>query len=160
MKRLALLIAWLLIAPLQPCLAENLPAAAFVKSLYGEPTPEGYYQQTLNIFLPEARELYVSARLRAALAEMDKRTPEGDAPDLDFDAVSAGNDPDVRDLKISVESESADKAVVIADFQPHQDAGRTVLRFLLVREGGGWKVDDIIASGKANWRISEIVAGH
>jgi hypothetical protein len=52
-----------------------------------------------------------------------------------------------------------ERAVVIADFVSHRDMVRTVLRYLLVRENGGWKVDDIIASGKNEWRVRKLVRG-
>jgi hypothetical protein len=65
----------------------------------------------------------------------------------------------VHDLHIKTESESGTRAVVIADFVSHQDAVRSVLRYLLVREDGGWKIDDIIASGKNDWQASKIIKG-
>ncbi len=102
---------------------------------------------------------YLSKRLRDAVADMEKRTPEGDVPNLDFDVVSDSQDPDVRDLKISTESESAERAVVAADFLSHDEKERTVLRYELAREGGAWVIDDVSASGKSHWRISEIIAG-
>jgi len=97
--------------------------------------------------------------LRAAIDAMDRRTPKGDAPDLDFDPISSGNDPNFHDLRITVESEQAARAVVIADFVSHQDKVRTVLRYLLVRENDGWKIDDIIASGKNEWRVRKLIRG-
>jgi len=41
--------------------------------------------------------------------------------DLDFDPISSGNDPNFHDLRITVESEQAARAVVIADFVSDQD---------------------------------------
>ena len=80
-------------------------------------------------------------------------------PNIDFDVVSDSQDPDVHDLKITTESESAEKAVVVADFKSHDDTERTVLRYELVQEDGAWKIDDVAASGKSHWRVSEIIAG-
>jgi hypothetical protein len=122
--------------------------------------PGGNYDDgTSVIFDPDTRKRFLSKRLRAAIAAMLKRTPKGDAPDLDFDPVVAGNDPSVHDLKIATESAGPTQAVVIADFQSHGDTERTVLRYLLVKEGGAWKVDDIIAIGKDKWQVSKIIAG-
>lgn len=123
--------------------------------------PGGTYDDgTSVVFDPVTRKRFLSRKLRASIAAMLKRTPKGDAPDLDFDPVAAGNDPSVHDLKIKTESESATQAVVIADFQSHQDKERTVLRYLLVREPDGWKVDDILSVGKDKWQMSKIIAGH
>jgi hypothetical protein len=112
------------------------------------------------IFADEAnRKRFLSHGLRAAIDAMDRRTPKGDAPDLDFDPISSGNDPNFHDLRITVESEQAARAVVIADFVSHQDKVRTVLRYLLVRENDGWKIDDIIARGKNEWRVRKLIRG-
>jgi len=105
------------------------------------------------------RKKFCSRRLQDALRAMEKRTPEGDAPDLDFDPITNSNDPNVNDLRLKTESETPTRAVVIADFRSHQDKARTVLRYALVREGG-WKIDNIIASGKNEWNLIRIVAGH
>lgn len=101
---------------------------------------------------------FLSRRLRAAISAMLKRTPQGDAPDLDFDPVVSGNDPSVHDLRIKTESNTGTRAVVVADFLSHQDTERSVLRYILVRDNG-WKVDDIVASGKNEWRVSKIIEG-
>jgi hypothetical protein len=159
-KGLILLIASILAASLGAAFARESPAA-FVTALYGEAGPHGQYEQPLSLTVEASmREAYLSKALRAALAEMDKRTPEGDAPDLDFDPVSNSNDPSVHDLKIETEAESARQATVVADFRSHQDTTRCVLRYLLVWEDSAWKADDIISVGKTPWRLSEIVRGH
>lgn len=143
-------------------LAGDETSGDFVAEIYrAAGGPGGDYNDGTSVFFdPATRKRFLSKRLRAALRAMEKRTPKGDAPDLDFDPVVAGNDPSVHDLKIKRASENAMQAVVIADFQSHDDKERTVLRYLLVREGEGWKVDDIIATGKDNWQVSKIIAGH
>jgi hypothetical protein len=123
--------------------------------------PGGNYDDGTSVFFdPATRKRFLSKKLQAAIAAMLKRTPKGDAPDLDFDPVTAGNDPSVHDLKISTESQSGTNAVVIADFQSHDDKERTVLRYLLVRENGEWRVDDIVMAKKDAWPVSKVIAGH
>jgi hypothetical protein len=90
---------------------------------------------------------------------MEKRTPKSEVSDLDFDPVSASQNPSVQDLKIRTESTTAGQAVIIADFRSHQDAERIEQRYTLLREDGGWSVDDITAQGKDGWQVSKIVAG-
>jgi hypothetical protein len=159
MKAQILFIVSLFAAFVAPAFAQESPAA-FVTALYGQAGPQGQYQQPLGITVGDSmREAYLSKKLCAALAGMDKRTPKGDAPDLDFDPVSNSNDPSVHDLKIKTETESATQATVVADFRSHRDTARSVLRYLLVQEGGGWKVDDIVSAGKSPWRLSKIARG-
>ena len=160
MFRIALLIASLFMASFGAVFAEAEGPAALITEVYGVAEPSGHYQQPLAIFVQASlRERYLSKRLCAALADMDKRTPAGDVPNIDFDVVSDSQDPDVHDLKITTASESAVKAVVVADFKSHKDSERTALRYELVQEDGAWKIDDVAASGKSHWRVSEIIAG-
>ena len=160
MVRRALSIAVLLITGLGTALAQDRNPAAVVAEIYGSAGPSGHFQKPLAIFADAAlRPHYLSSRLQAELADMDKRTPAGDVPNLDFDVVSDSQDPDVQDLKIAAESESASEAVVVADFKSHKETERSSLRYELVREDGAWKIDDVEASGKRHWRVSEIIAG-
>ncbi len=160
MVRNAFVIAALFMASFGAAFAGEGNPAALITEVYGVAGPSGHYKEPLAIFVEAPlREKYLSKRLRAALADMDQRTPEGDVPNIDFDVVSDSQDPDVRDLKIATESESAGQAVVVADFKSHDDTERTVLRYELVREDGAWKINNIAASGKSNWRASEIIAG-
>lgn len=122
--------------------------------------PSGDASDGASIFFDEAnRKRFLSRRLRAAFMAMLRHTPKGDAPNLDFDPVTNGNDPSFHDLHIKTESENSAGAVVIADFVSHQDTVRTVLRYFLVRENGGWKVDDIVAGGKSEWRLNKLIEG-
>jgi hypothetical protein len=160
MIRGALLMMSLFTASFGVAFAEARGPAALITEVYGAAGPSGHYQQPLAIFVEaRLREQYLSKGLRAALAEMDKRTPEGDIPNLDFDVVSDSQDPDVHDLKIATESETPEKTVVVADFKSHDDTERTVLRYDLVQEDGAWKINNVEASGKNHWRISDIIAG-
>jgi len=160
MVRSTVLIASLLVAAFGAAFAEAGGPAALITEIYGAPKPTGHYQQPLAVFAEASlRVRYLSKRLQRALAEMDKRTPAGDVPNLDFDVVSDSQDPDVHDLDIATESEGASEAIVVANFKSHDDPERSVLRFELVREDGVWKIDDVAAAGKNHWRVSEIIAG-
>ena len=35
-----------------------------------------------------------------------------------------------------------------------------MLRYLLVRESGEWRVDDIVPAKKDAWPVSKVIAGH
>jgi hypothetical protein len=131
--------------------------AAIYKAAAG---PGGKYDDGISVFFdPGSRRRFLSKNLQAELKVMEKRTPKGDESDLDFDPVCACNDPSVEDLKITTESQNDTQAVVVADFQSHDEKDRIVLRYLLVKENGAWKVDDIISTGKDKWQVRKIVTG-
>jgi hypothetical protein len=131
--------------------------AAIYKAAAG---PGGKYDDGASIFFdPGSRKRFLSKNLQVELKAMEKRTPKGDEPDLDFDPVCACNDPSVLDLKVTTESQTDNQAVVVANFQSHDEKDRIMLRYLLVKENGAWKVDDIISTGKDKWQVSKIVTG-
>jgi hypothetical protein len=122
--------------------------------------PGGKYDDgTSVVFDPVTRRRFLSKKLQAEIGTMLKRTAKGDEPDLDFDPVCACNDPSVEDLKITSESETDTQAAVGVTFHAHDEKDPIVLRYLLVKEGGVWKVDDIISTGKDKWQVSKIVTG-
>ena len=154
-NRRLLLTSLMLLAVPGRASARNDDPGDVVAEIYWAVGPEG----DASIFFDEAmRKRFLSRHLRATISAMLKRTPEGDAPDLDFDPVVNGNDPSVHDLRIKTESNTGRRAVVVADFLSHQDTVRSVLRYHLVREDG-WKVDDIVASGKNEWQVGKIIEG-
>lgn len=158
-----MLLASLILLPMRaPALSRDERSSDVVVEIYRTAGgPSGDASEGASIFADEAnRKRFLSRGLRAALAAMLRRTPVGDAPSLDFDPVTNGNDPSFHDLHIKTESESSARAVVKADFLSHRDTVRTVLRYFLVRENGAWKVDDVVASGKSEWRVKKIIEGY
>lgn len=141
--------------------AADQTAADVVTAIYRAAAgPGGKYDDGTSIFFDAAtRKRFLSNKLQADFAAMIKRTPKGDEPDLDFDPVCACNDPSVEDLKIAIESVNGAQAVVIASFKAHDEKERIVLRYLMVKEAGTWKVDNIISTGKDKWDVSKIVTG-
>jgi hypothetical protein len=161
LSRRSLLVGVALAAASRTTLAAGDSPSDVVAAIYRAAAgPGGKYDDGTSIFFnPAARKRYLSKKLQADFATMIKRTPKGDEPDLDFDPVCACNDPSVQDLKITTESESATQAVVIAGFQAHDEKDRITLRYVMVKEGDAWKVDDIISTGKEKWDVSKIVTG-
>jgi hypothetical protein len=122
--------------------------------------PGGKYDDGNSVFFDSAaRKRFLSKNLQAELRAMEKRTPKGDEPDLDFDPVCACNDPSVEDLKITTDSQTDAQAAVIVTFRAHDEKEPIVLRYPLVKENGAWKVDDVISTGKDKWQVSKIVTG-
>jgi hypothetical protein len=141
-------------------LSPKASPAALVAAIYRTASGiGGHYAHSISIVVdPRARAHYLSERLQGELKAMDARTPAGDIPDLDFDPVTAGQDPDVRALTIAPERESAGQAAVRVQFHRAGEANKPiVLRYTLTRESGGWRVDDIAEMGKSGWRLSAIL---
>jgi hypothetical protein len=145
----------------RPALAAGDSPSDVVAAIYKAAAgPGGKYDDgTSVVFDPKTRRQFLSRKLQAEIAAMLKRTPKGDEPDLDFDPVCACNDPSVENLKITTDGENDTQATVIATFQSHDEKEPIVLHYLLVKEGGAWKVDDILSTGKDKWQVSKIVTG-
>jgi hypothetical protein len=141
-------------------LPREAPPAAVVAAIYRTAAGiAGDYSHSISVLAdPRGRAHYLSDRLQADLKAMDGRTPAGDAPDLDFDPISASQDPDVRALNIAFEGETAREARVRVQFH-RAAAGNApvVLRYSLTRGEKGWRVDDIAKPGKGGWRLGAIL---
>lgn len=161
MSRRNVLSVLLLAAAGAGAFADGKTPGDFVAEVYRAAAgPGGKYDDGTSVFFDSAaRRRFLSKKLQTALRAMAKRTPKGDVPDLDFDPVCACNDPSVEDLKITTQSSSATDAVVMVDFAAHDEKDRIVLRYLLVKEDGAWKIDDVISEGKDKWQVSKIIAG-
>lgn len=145
-------------------LSPEAPPEAVVAALYrAAGGVGGDYSHPISIFAdPLGRATFLSTGLREALDAMDKRTQPGDVPDLDFDPVTSSQDPNVRDLKIVAERQETgkgeDKAAVRVSFGRSGDKSKPItLRYWLVRQSDGWRIDDIANMGKDAWRIGAIL---
>jgi len=109
-----------------------------------------------------AKAKYLSKSLIALWAKADAHTPKGDVGPVDFDPVTNSQDPDVKSFKVTADKIDADKAAIAVTMTGHR-ARKTpaddVVHYDLVREGGGWKIDDIkgSADGEA-WSIRGMLA--
>ncbi len=99
-----------------------------------------------------------SRRLQALIDTDAKDTPEGEAGKIDWDVFVDGNNWELSDQKIALVSKTGTRAQVRAKFdsfkKPHD------MIFDLVREDGGWLIDDIRAAKKGGrWTMSKILTG-
>ena len=108
-----------------------------------------------------AKAKYLSKSLIALWAKADAHTPNGDVGPIDFDPVSNSQDPDIKSFKVNAEKLEADKAtiaVTLTSAEAARKPGDEVVRYELVREAGGWKIDDI--KGKSDgepWSIRDML---
>lgn len=108
-----------------------------------------------------APEQFYSARLRGLIAENLRRHTadaagplDNAAPDvLDFDPFIEGQHSLLLDLKLGEPVVQGERATSIVSF--HNFDHSSLLTIAMVREAGGWLVDDIASLGSGeNWLLS------
>lgn len=100
---------------------------------------------------------FFSDQLNARFQEDAEYTQVGDAGTIDFDPVIGGQDGQATDVEIGEPSVNGDTAEVEVTFQ---NAEPVTLSYTLVKEHGGWKVDDIAdQQGKYPWSLSALFDG-
>ncbi len=157
MKRpLAMLALALLLAPVSASAAERAPAEIVTEIYRIAGGPQGDFQ-TSGIEDKGVR-AQLSRTLVKAMDAMNRRSKATDEPILDFDPITDAQDPSVNDLKIAPEAGDPAHPIVDASF----DSGapeRHIVRYVFVREGKAWKVDDISGgAGEGKWDLREIIA--
>jgi Protein of unknown function (DUF3828) len=152
---LALAAALALAPPFASKAAERAPADIVADIYRIAAGPKGDYQ-TSGIEDPQVRKTFTH-RLLLAMDAMNRRSKKENEPILDFDPITASQDPSVADLKI--EPESGDLAHPVVDASFDQGAAeRAVVRYIFVREGAVWKLDDIAGGNGGNkWSLREII---
>ena len=152
---LALLALALLLGPVSTFAAERAPAEIVTDIYRIAGGPQGDFQ-TSGIE-DKAVRAKLSRSLAKAMDAMNKRSKATNEPILDFDPITDSQDPTVNDLKIAAEAGDPAHPVVDASF----DSGaseRHILRYIFVREGKAWKVDDIGGgAGDGKWDLREII---
>ena len=99
-----------------------------------------------------------SRSLLKAMDAMNLRSKKTNEPILDFDPITDSQDPSVVDLKIAPEPGDPSRPIVDASFDRGENA-RDIVRYVFVREGNAWKLDDINGgAGDSKWDLREIIA--
>ena len=144
---LALLLACLAALPLRA--ADYKTPEALIAALYSYDTTQTD---------PDALSLYAPFFSKSLLALFQKdrdNTPEGDMGALDFDPVIAGQDGAASNVTAGVPIVIDDTAELEVDFTNGEPVR---LYYTLVREGGGWKVNDIAnQQGEYPWGLRAIL---
>jgi len=98
--------------------------------------------------------------LNALLDDMDKRSQAANAPILDFDPITASQDPFVDRLTIKAGPITGDDARVMVGFFTAKGpkAPRTDLVYVMKREDGAWRVDNILDEAKDGWDLRKVAA--
>jgi hypothetical protein len=82
-------------------------------------------------------------------------TPDGDVGAIDFDPVINGQEGEARGIKLSPPILLDDRAELEVSFRNGEPV---TLYYTLVRENGGWKVDDIAdQQGDIPWSLRDLL---
>lgn len=113
------------------------------------------YLATDGSFADEAQ--FRSAGLQALYDADAEATPEGEMGALDFDPFIDGQDWEITDLEIGAAGIAGDYASADVSFKNFGE--ERTLSYDLVKEDGGWKIDDVASTTPGNeYRLSEIFA--
>ncbi|HYK64258.1 MAG TPA: DUF3828 domain-containing protein [Patescibacteria group bacterium] len=114
-----------------------------------------YRTYTATTLQPGLPDVY-SRRLQGLIDTDLKNTPEGDAGTIDWDVFVDGNNWEISNLKITLVSRSEGRAVVQASLDNFRKPRR--LLFDLIRENGGWRIDDVSSTRQGGrWTMSKIL---
>jgi hypothetical protein len=90
-----------------------------------------------------ARAKYLSQALAALWEKSDALVEKGDVGAMEFDPITNSQDPDIKSFKVTPEKIEAGRADITVALVSRRTPGSRVVRYALVREAGGWKIDDI-----------------
>lgn len=124
---------------------------------YAEPTDllEALYAPYFSGDFPEDETQFRSAALQALYDADEEITPDGEMGALSFDPFVDGQDYEITDLVIGAPGIAGDFASADVTFLNFGEPRS--LTFEMVREDGGWKIDDVSsASGDFPWRLTAI----
>ena len=141
------------------CCGLVLPAAAFDDPKALLDAVYAGYQAGGNRTTPET---YYSARLKGLYAaNLERQALDADKgiavdpnapPVLDFDPFIEGNHALIAEFQMGQPVVTGNRAVATVSFANFDH--RATLAISLVREGDGWKVDDIASLSGENWLLS------
>jgi len=110
------------------------------------------------------RTLYFSKSLLAAVTQMEQKGKATSIAILGFDPITNSPDPHVKDLSITDEKVTADKATVAASFWTYNEKQPSIIRYDFIKQGGAWKLDEIRGENDNDkkspfWSLRAIIQG-
>jgi hypothetical protein len=104
---------------------------------------------------PSPYSAFFSDHLNEMLQTDRDNTPDGEVGAIDFDPVIAGQDGEASGLKIGQAILLDDRAELEVQFRNGEEV---TLYYTLVKEHGGWKVEDIAdQQGEEPWSLSGLL---
>lgn len=116
---------------------------------------EAFYQPYFDDEFYDDETVFRSAALNALYEADAENTPAGEMGAIEFDPYIAAQDYELADLEIGEPVIDGDAATVDVTFD--NMSYPTAITYDLVREDGGWKIDDVSGTtGEYPYRLSEI----
>lgn len=155
MFRTILALALMLFA--LPAVAQQEAPDAFVQRVYETQYPGGEAVGP-SVIGKDLRKLYFTSAVVAAIKrDEDKSEAAGEMGAIDFDPISNSQDPQVKDVKVRIESQEGDRATVVANFA-NGGSSREEITYDLIIQGNGWKILDIRSSvAGSEWSLRQIL---
>jgi len=146
MRRLLVAIALFAAAGLVPAFAANATPTydtpkALLQALYAPYSVKDFDWGSFD-------EAGLRSKALNALFDKDLKEANGDVGRLDFDPYVDGQDYEITGLKIGAPTVNGDKATIEVTFK-NMDMEEDMV-FALVKEGGGWRIDDVNSKGGAD----------
>jgi len=126
---------------------------------YADPSEllEAFYAPYFSGDFPEDESQFRSAELQALYDRDAEITPEGEMGALGFDPFIDGQDYELTEFEIGAAGIAGDYASADVTFKNFGEPRS--LMFEMVREDGGWKIDDVVSNNPDNeYRLSDIFA--
>lgn len=118
---------------------------------------EAFYAPYFTGEFSDDEAAFRSQALQALYDSDAEVTPAGEMGALSFDPYVDGQDFDITDFSIGTPGIAGDYASVDVSFANFGEPRS--LTYELVREDGGWKIDDVVSTSSENpYRLSEIFA--
>ena len=118
---------------------------------------EAFYQSYFNDSFLEDESQFRSAALQALYDNDAQITPEGEMGAISFDPYIDGQDYDITKFEMGAAGIAGDYASIDVTFNNFGEPRS--LTYELVREDGGWKIDDVVSTNPDNpYRLSQIFA--
>ena len=118
---------------------------------------EAFYAPYFSGEFNDDESQFRSQALQALYDNDAKVTPEGEMGALSFDPYIDGQDFDIADFEIGAPGIAGDYASADVTFTNFGEPRS--LTYELVRENGGWKIDDVVSTNPDNeYRLTEIFA--
>jgi hypothetical protein len=151
--RTLLALALLILSAFPTLAAETFKTPqALIKALYAYDTSETD-ENAASPYQP-----FFSRGLNRLFQKDRDATPEGEVGALDFDPVISGQDGEAKGVKLSPPILLGDRAELEVSFRNGSE--KVTLYYTLVRESGGWKVDDIAnQQGEYPWSLRDLLGG-
>jgi len=149
---LALILSALSVLSALPAAAQTFKSPqALLQALYSYDTSKTA-ENAPSLYSP-----FFSDQLNGRFQEDAEYTQAGDSGSIDFDPVISGQDGQASDVEIGqpiVLDDTAEVEVTFTNSEP------VTLYYTLVKEHGGWKVDDIAnQQGEYPWSLSALFDG-